>query len=114
MAGVSLVDLLEHVGVSADDLKTKCSDGDLNSLSLVIPSWETVAPFLNLKETDIEDIRSDSTKARVKTLNMLKKWKKRHGFRATFKFLVDVFLIQLEDAEMAEEVCKQLKSKVVS
>ena len=113
MAGVNLEDLLEHVGLSTDDLDTKCSDEDLSNLSLVIPSWETVSPFLSLKEADIEDIRSESDKNRAKVFNMLKKWKKRHGFRATFRVLVDVFLMKLEDADMAEKVCKQLSSKSI-
>ena len=111
MAVVNLEELLEHVKLSTDDLNTKCHEQDLGDLSLLIPSWEAVSPFLNLKDADIEDIRSEGKENRMKVLNMLKKWKKRHGFRATFRVLVDVFLLKLEDANMAEEVCKQLKSK---
>lgn len=113
MAGVDIEELIAHVGLPFADLNTRCEERDLLELSLLIPSWDKVAPFLELSEADIEDIDSESSKSRAKVLNMLKKWKGKHAFRATFKVLVEVFL-KLGDAEMAEKVCNHLKSKFLN
>lgn len=110
---MSLADLLEHTSLSAADLDMRCTKEDLDDLSLVVPSWTTLAPFLKLSEPEIEDIDSDNSKSRVKTHKMLLKWKQKYGFKATFRVLVDVFLLKLGDADMAESVCEQLKSKLV-
>lgn len=110
---MSIEELAAHVGLSLTDLDTRCEEEDLSELSLLIPVWSKVAPFLKLTDADIEDIDSESSKSRVKALNMLKKWKGKLAFRATFKVLVEVFL-KLGDAEMAEKVCGQLKSEFTS
>jgi hypothetical protein len=109
MAGVGLGELVEHVGLSDADLGTRCEDEDLSDLCLLIPSWKTLAPFLKLTDTEIEDIDSDNSKSREKVLSMLKKWKRKHTFQATYKVLVEVFL-KVGDAETAEKVCNHLKS----
>ena len=110
-AGVSLKELLDHVGISNADLDTECSDEDLTSLAFKISSWKFVARFLDLEETDIVDITDKHVSEKERAHLMLKRWKERLGFKATFRVLVEVFLEKLKNAQMAEEVCHQLKSK---
>ena len=99
------------MGLSNADLDTKCSDEDLTSLATKISSWESVARFLGLKETDIVDITDKHVSEKESAHLMLKRWKERLGFKATFRVLVEVFLENLTNAHMAEQVCRQLKSK---
>ena len=108
MSEVSCGDLLLHVCLSASDLNRTCEEEDLKELSLHIPSWDKLASFLNLSEAEVQDIKADGSENRVKVLHTLLRWKRKHAFKATFRFLVDMFL-KLGDAEMAERVCKQAK-----
>lgn len=112
MAVVTLEELVAHVHLSVHDLDTRCEDGDLRELSLLIPSQiKQLALFLMLTDSEIEDIDSEKCKSRVKVLNILKIWKRKHAFRATYKALVEV-LLKLGDADTAEKICKWLKGKL--
>ena len=112
MAGVSLDELIAYVGVSLGDLDARCEDDDLAELSQPISaSWKLLAPFLKLTDAEIEDIDSDNAKTRLKVLSMLKVWKKKNAFQATFRVLVEV-LLKVGDAETAEKVCRHLKSEL--
>ena len=108
-AGITLGELLEHVGLAESDLKQRCDDEDLKHLSLEIPSWSKYAPFLELTEVEIEDIQ-DSGNRTSKMLLALQRWKQKLIFKANFDYLVKMFLKQ-GDSHIAEKVCLHLKSK---
>ena len=59
MAGVTLEELIAHVGISTDELNKPCSDEHITSISLFLANWQTVAPLLGLTETDEEDVEEE-------------------------------------------------------
>ena len=65
MAIISTDDILEYVGLTHEDLKTRCADEDLRQISLQISDWERYAPLLKLTDADIEDIRNRAKKCSV-------------------------------------------------
>ena len=107
---VSIEELLDHVGLVQEDLKTECSDDDLKEISLRISNWERYAPFLKLTEADREDIETKNTKG-SRVLLALQRWKQMFAFKATFEFLVKDVFLKNNDATIARDVCQQLKSK---
>ena len=107
MAGVTLEELIAHVGISADELNKPCSDEHITYISLFLTNWQAVAPLLGLTETDEEDVKEEGEKTQDKRYKTLRKWKNRNLFKATYRVLVDVFL-KLGRADLAEKVCRLL------
>ena len=57
----------------------------------------------HLEPADLKDL-TDTTRCK----QVLGKWRKKHGRKATFRRLVEVFL-EGDNADLAEKVCKYLK-----
>ena len=111
MAIVSIDDLLDYVGLTHEDLRTRCSDEDLRKISLLTTNWEKYASLLKLPDTDAQDIHNRSQDQDEKMLLALQRWKQMFAFKATFEFLVKEVFLEVNDAEVAENVCYQLKGK---
>ena len=111
---VSLDDLLDHVGLVHEDLKTRCTGEDLMEISLFISNWEKYADFLRLTQADIEDIAAKNTTESQRNRLALQRWKQMFAFRATFEFLVKEVFLKNNDAEVALKVCEHLKSAYVT
>ena len=107
MAGVTFEELIDYVGISADELNKPCSDEHITSIALFLANWQTVAPLLGLSETDEEDVEEEGKKTQDKRYKTLRRWKDKNLFKATYRVLVDVFL-QLGKANLAEKVCRLL------
>ena len=107
MAGVTFEELIAHVGISADKLNKPCSDEHITSISLFLTNWQTVAPLLGLSETDEEDVEEEGKKTQDKRYKILRKWKAKNLFKATYRVIVDVFLT-LGTADLADKVCRLL------
>ena len=107
MAGITFEELIAYVGISADELNMPCSEEHITSISLFLPNWQTVAPHLGLTETDEEDVEEEGKKTQDKRYKMLRRWKAKNLFKATYRVLVDVFL-ELRRADLAEKVCRLL------
>ena len=104
----TLAELVTEVGISQTLLDQKCSAADLISISKDL-DWRKTAPHLGLTAIDIADIdckRSEFEK-RVETFQ---KWKKKFGFRAKFRVLVEK-LLESGNADHAEKVCRLLKQQ---
>ena len=111
MAGVVKVDeLLEHLGLNYEDLKTRCSVKDFKEIARGISNWEKYAHDLELGESEMEDIRTQAKRESRKMVLALLRWKEIFGFKATFEYLVNDVFLKNNDAEAAEKVCIQLKS----
>ena len=110
MASITFEELIAHVGISADELHKPCSDGHITSISLFLANWQTVAPLLGLTETDEEDVEEEGKNTQDKRYKILRRWKKKNSFKATYRVLVDVFL-RLGEADLAEKVCTLLVDK---
>ena len=107
MAGVTFEKLIARVGISADELNKPCSDEHITSISLFLTNWQTVVPLLGLNETDEENVEEEGNNTQNKRYKMLRRWKDKNLFEATYRVLVDVFL-KLGKANLAGEVCKLL------
>ena len=72
--------------------------------------WRGIAPHLGLNDTDINQIESKRTESE-KRLETLLMWKKKYGYKAKFKMLIDA-LLKISNAEQAEKVCQILQRPV--
>ena len=104
----TLAELVKEVDISPHLLDQKCSDAHIASISQFL-GWRTVAPHLGLNKTDISDIESKKTEPE-KRVETLQKWRKKLGFKAKLKLLVET-LLNTGNAEDAEKVCRLLKQQ---
>ena len=104
----TLAELVTEVGISPALLDQKCSDADLVSISKDL-DWRKTAPHLGLTAIDIDDIDCKKTEPE-KRVETLQKWKKKFGFRAKFRMLVEI-LLESGNADNAEVVCRLLKQQ---
>ena len=104
----TLAELVTEVGISPALLDQKCSDADLISISKDL-DWRRTAPHLGLNAIDIGDIDCKKTEPE-KRVETLQKWKKKFGFQAKFRALVEI-LLESGNADHAEMVCQLLKQQ---
>ena len=104
----TLAELVTEVGISPALLDQKCSDEDLVSISEDL-DWRGTAPHLGLSATDIEDIDCKRTEPE-KRVETLRKWKRKFGFRAKIRMLLEK-LLEAGNADHAETVCRLLKQQ---
>jgi hypothetical protein len=104
----TLAEVLSKVGISEETLDQECSDADLVSISQFL-DWRTVAPHLGLDTTAIADIDCKRTEPE-KRVETLQKWKKKYGFKATYRVLVEKHL-ETGNADHATEVCRLIKQQ---
>ena len=102
-------DIAEASSVPKAKFDEECSKEHINEISLFLTSWRTLAPHLNLEDTDIEEIEQDGKTEQEKKLKTLQKWKERFIFRATYKVLMEV-LLKLGKADHTRKVCHLLQS----
>ena len=104
----SLEELLKDVLPAK--LNQPCRDECLCELALSITNWQSIAPHLGLTDKDEEEISSlYPNKLGRQTVAMLRRWKSKHGKRATYKRLARVFW-KLALTNVVEEICKLLNS----
>ena len=65
-----------------------CSHEHLLRISELIADWTEIAPYLDLEETDVADIKQCGNLP-AQRLGMLKTWRQRHGKSATYTKLTD-------------------------
>ena len=106
MAGVTVSELVEAVGISEASLRERCTDEHLNIVARFL-DWRTAAPRLGLSENEIEDIEDEDRRNEARRRKTLQIWKRKHCFKATYRRLVEVFLC-LGRADHAEELCRLL------
>ena len=104
----TLAELVTEVGISSALLNQKCSDTHIVSISNDL-DWRGTAPHLGLSATDIEDIDCKRTEPE-KRIETLRKWKRKFGFRAKIRMLLEK-LLEAGNADHAETVCRLLKQQ---
>lgn len=103
---ITLDELIEHLGLERKLLDQRCQDNHLQEIaSLLVQCDACDLPLLRLSKTDFNTSPSET-----KMLHSLQSWKKRCGFKAKYKCLVEEFLA-CGNAELAEEVCSIVSSK---
>ena len=108
MAAITLEELVKEVGVPPEKLNDSISDDHLRAIAIFLTAWRKVAAYLELSETDLEDIEQEEKDEHMKKLKALQKWKGKFGFKATYQKLVEV-LLSLAMADVAEKVCRLLQ-----
>ena len=104
----TLEGLVKELRISPKLLNQKCSDEHLKSISLFL-DWRNVAPHLGLSERDIEEVEFEKKTEPERRLKVLQKWKRKYGYKATFKSFVTI-LLAVENADDAERVCALLQT----
>ena len=89
--------------VPPEKLDEPCKDEHLYELSLSITDWPSISPFLGLTEADESEIE-DCKRVRTQAIKMLRKWRSKHGGKATYRNLAGV-LLKLEETDLAEKLC---------
>ena len=80
-----------------------CSENHLAVISDAIADWRAVSPFLGLTESEeIAILGSHPHSVAAQKIAMLRKWKQKHGVKATYKRLCRVF----DDCKRADLVDK--------
>ena len=105
----TLDDLVRVTGVPLQKLDEPCSDEHLITISSDLTQWRTVAPYLGLKESDIEEIETDARTESQKRSKALRKWKNKYSFKATYRVLMEA-LLKCHMADRAEKVCHLLSA----
>ena len=109
LAPPTLDDLVRVTGVLLQKLDEPCSDEHLITISSDLTQWRAVAPYLGLKEGDIEEIETDARTESQKRSKVLRKWKNKYSFMATYRVLTEV-LLKCHMADRAEKVCHLLSA----
>lgn len=102
MAVPSYQELLVTTEIDSHLMEQRCSDDHLRELSLTLDTWEVLATFLLLPDSEIAAIRQEREPVLQKQ-QMLRRWKQRCGAAATYKMLVSA-LLQIGRTDMAEAV----------
>ena len=104
LAPPTLNDLVRVTGVLLQKLDEPCSDEHLRTISSDLTHWRTVAPHLGLEDGDIEEIERDARKESEKRPKVLRKWKNKYSFKATYRVLTEA-LLKCHMADHAEKIC---------
>ena len=99
-------DLKERFQLSDELLDISYSDAHLRKTSMFIDNHETVGPELGLEGAEMTAINSERT-VELQRSAMLKKWKQKFAWKATYRRLIDA-LLNCSRADLAEEVCRLL------
>ena len=105
---LTLEELLKEVSVHPEKLNESISDDHLREIAILLTSWRTVATHLELSESELDDVEREERDEQMKKLKALQKWKRKIGFKATYRKLVEV-LLSLAMADVAEKICLLLK-----
>ena len=113
MSGVTLDELLKEVGITHMQLEEKCTNEHLHGISLSLKSWRTLAPQLGLSSSEVEAVDRDAHSEKERRQKCLESWKAKFAFAATYRVLVEA-LLEIGNADQAEEVCRLLVSQRAS
>ena len=82
-----------------------CTERDLARIAKQVERWESFYMYLNVTgpETIVVKQNHPSDYEQQK-LEVLKVWKHKRGFQATFKILADVFSKELSDQAMVDTI----------
>ena len=109
---VTLNELLQHHGLSEDDLNQEVASDKIHEISsLLTDDWRLLAPNMNLTDAEVKVIERDNQlEEELRKIGFLKKWKKKQSIRATYRVLVDV-LMSNNNSNDASKVCELVQGK---
>lgn len=98
---------MDKFGLQLQDLEEEISEEHLREASRIIDDHELVGPELGLTPQEMNDINYDAPTQELRRLKMLKKWKQKCSFKATYTKLIDA-LLKCHRGDLARGVCELL------
>ena len=101
--------LRRHYGLNDEVCKEQVSDKHIAEIcSSLCGQWRKLPPYLDLTETAVSDLEREFKTEEERRVGLLKKWKGRKGFEASYTSLIGA-LLEIDCRSDAEGVCKLLK-----
>lgn len=104
---ISLQDLKDRYQLSQDQLDKELTEEHLKQVSIIIDDHEIVGPEMGLTEAEITAINCDGNTQDQRNLEMLKIWKRKYHWNATYRMLIEA-LLKCSRADHAQRVCELL------
>ncbi len=76
--------------IPKEDLDRELTGEELASFAKHLVDWPEKARGLGLEESDIDEIREDKNKSRLRKRAVLRRWKEIYGDRATLRELIRI------------------------
>ena len=106
---LTLNEVASQAGIdNLDILDQECSEQVLLSLAKHCMDWKTIGHCLALTSVEIEEI-FEAYVIEQKQVGMLRKWKKKFAFKATYRALIEALLSCGKDSD-AIAACKAITS----
>lgn len=105
--GTTLQNLIERYQLSSDLLDKEISDEHLRKASRIIDDHEIVGFELELNESEMAAINQDAHTQERQRVAMLRKWKQKNAWNATYKKFI-VALLNCDRRSIARDVCELL------
>ena len=103
----SLQDLIEKYHLTPRQLDKEVSEEHLMDVSWIIADHETVGPELGLSDAEITAVNADGRTQQLKKIKMLKTWKQKSAWKATYRRLIEA-LLKCCRGDNAQKVCELL------
>lgn len=105
---ISFKDLIDRFKLSQGLLDKEVSEEHLRKTSRIIADHEIIGLELGLTPQDMTTISSNNVKKQeLQKLEMLGKWKQRYLWKATYRKLIEAFLM-CGRADHAQDMCIML------
>ena len=105
---VTLQDVATQAGLKTlDVLDQECSQQVLLRLAKYCVDWQLTGLCLELTEAEITAVDEDCRTAEQKRAGMLRKWKEKFAFKATYRVLIEA-LLSCGKASDAINACKTI------
>ena len=85
---VSYEKLIALFAIPETELQKECSDDVLLKVSKTFTRWRSAVPYLGLEDSVVEELERNHTDEEEKRQHVLKRWKGRFQFEATYEKLI--------------------------
>ena len=85
---ISLQDLTERYPLAQDLLDKELSEEHMKKVSRIIDDHEIVGHELGLTSQEMTAVSSDANKQELQKFKMMRKWKQRYAWKATYRKLM--------------------------
>ena len=104
---ISLQDLIEKYQLSSHQLYREVSEEHLRDVSWIIDDHEIVGLELGLSDPEMDEIDADAKTQQLRRMKMLKTWKQKFAWTATYRRLIEA-LLKCHRGGDAQKVCELL------
>lgn len=101
--------LREHYGLNNKVCQEQVSDKHISEIGCSLcGQWRKLPPYLDLEATVVDDLERQFMTEEERRVGLLKKWKERNGFDASYTSLINA-LLEIKCRSDAEGVCELLR-----